>query len=373
MQGFNMGRYVPPDLEGTVESGNKLHGKHALGQRASKLRSEGILTVRFEMPFAVWCDHCPKPTIIGQGVRFNAEKKKVGNYYSSPIFSFRMKHVVCGGVLEVRTDPQNTAYVVTEGGRKRDTGEDKVSEGQLEIMTDREREALRGNAFAKLEKTIEDREQLAQAKQRIEEIEEANSRAWEDPYEQNRRLRKQFRIERHEREAQGKMTEDLKERFSLGIDVLPAQAEDARRAALVDFEPPALRDGPNDRAIMKPLFGSATAKPSQDSKPPKKKRLKSEIAASQMRDSLVSEILGNTRLTQDPFLKDNPSAVTSRTPARIPGIKRRHANAQGVEEQGAKRQRPTPPSEAINKEPSVGVSKGVAASSALVDYDSNSS
>lgn len=368
-----MGRYVPPDLEGTVESGNRLHGKHALGQRASKLRSEGVLTVRFEMPFAVWCDHCPKPTIIGQGVRFNAEKKKVGNYYSSPIFSFRMKHAVCGGVLEVRTDPRNTAYVVTEGGRKRDSGEDKVGEGQIEIMTDREREALRGNAFAKLEKTIEDREQLAQAKQRIEEIEEANSRAWDDPYEQNRRLRKQFRIERHEREAEGKTTENLKERFSLGIDVLPAQAEDARRAALVDFEPPAWRDGLEDRAVLKPLFGSATARLLQDSKPPEKKRLKAEIAASQMRDSLFSEIVGNTRLTQDPFLKNEPSAAASKAPVRMPGIKRRYTDAQGLEQQGAKRQRPVSPSEAITKEPPVGVSKSVAASSALVDYDSESS
>ncbi|KAJ8110402.1 hypothetical protein ONZ43_g5877 [Nemania bipapillata] len=106
MQGFNMGRYVPPDVEGTI-SGNALNKKHALGARASKLRTEGILTVRFEMPFGVWCETCPKPTIIGQGVRFNAEKKKVGAYYSTPIWSFRMRHADCGGVIEIRTDPAN--------------------------------------------------------------------------------------------------------------------------------------------------------------------------------------------------------------------------------------------------------------------------
>ncbi|RHZ47689.1 uncharacterized protein CDV56_100019, partial [Aspergillus thermomutatus] len=109
MQGFNMGRYVPPDQEG-LTTGNKLAGKHPLGARARHLRTSGALVVRFEMPFAVWCTTCkPHETLIGQGVRFNAEKKKVGNYYSTPIYSFRMKHGACGGWIEIRTDPANTA------------------------------------------------------------------------------------------------------------------------------------------------------------------------------------------------------------------------------------------------------------------------
>jgi coiled-coil domain-containing protein 130 len=162
MQGFNMGRYVPPDLEGTT-SGNKLNKKHPLGNRASKLASHGILTVRFEMPFPIWCAHCPKPTIISQGVRFNAEKKRVGNYFSTPVWSFRFRHVECGGWIEMRTDPKNTAYVVVEGATKRDTGDaGDVGEG-VAILTDREREELRKNAFASLEKTIADRKQLEMA------------------------------------------------------------------------------------------------------------------------------------------------------------------------------------------------------------------
>ncbi|KAF3347361.1 hypothetical protein VdG2_04451 [Verticillium dahliae VDG2] len=106
MQGFNMGRYVPPDLEGTV-SGNALHAKLPPGRSAAK---PGVQTVRFEMPFAIWCSTCPKPTIIGQGVRFNAEKRRTGAYHSTPIWTFRMRHAACGGTIEVATDPQNTAY-----------------------------------------------------------------------------------------------------------------------------------------------------------------------------------------------------------------------------------------------------------------------
>ena len=55
MQGFNMGRYVPPDQEGVV-SGNALNRKHPLGARAGKL-AQGVLTVRFDMSFAVECTH----------------------------------------------------------------------------------------------------------------------------------------------------------------------------------------------------------------------------------------------------------------------------------------------------------------------------
>ena len=55
----------------------------------------GKQTVRFEMPFSIICAHCSGH--IAQGVRFNAEKAKVGNYFSTPIFSFRMKHSVCSG------------------------------------------------------------------------------------------------------------------------------------------------------------------------------------------------------------------------------------------------------------------------------------
>ncbi|KAI2628170.1 CWC16 protein [Xylaria nigripes] len=333
MQGFNMGRYVPPDVEGTI-SGNALNKKHALGARASKLRTEGILTVRFEMPFAVWCATCPKPTLIGQGVRFNAEKKKVGAYYSTPIWSFRMRHADCGGAIEIRTDPANSEYVVFEGGTRRETGGDKddslVSSTALvgglgEILTEKERGVLRNNAFARLEKTIEDRGVLIERSHRIAELEDASHRAWEDPYTQNRRLRSTFRAGRNAREKEAARTEELQDRMSLGIDLLPATEADARRAALVDFGVSAALDRTGeseagngerrvakDHALAKPLFGAPFANQAKNAGDSKldskaaadkgKARLKSELKASLTRESLASEIMCNTRASKDPFL-----------------------------------------------------------------------
>ncbi|KAI8626415.1 CWC16 protein [Xylariaceae sp. FL1651] len=416
MQGFNMGRYVPPDVEGTV-SGNALNKKHALGSRASKLRSEGILTVRFEMPFAVWCATCPQPTLVGQGVRFNAEKKKVGAYHSTPVWSFRMRHAACGGAIEIRTDPASAEYVVTEGGRRRDTGEDKddslvsSSAGMLgglgAIATEREKEALRKDAFARLEKTIEDREVLVERSHRIAELEDVSYRAWEDPYAQNRRLRAAFRVGRKTREKEAASTEELQERMSLGIDLVPATEEDARRAALVDFGvSAALGDlGSNDQengegrarkdaALMKPLFGVSPAKGSKrtadshteapshskSSKQKNKKPLKSEAKASQTRETLASEVVGNTRASQDPFLiplEPRGGDGPAKTVPRIQGIKRKrpgpdsndpHTNIHRGEEESKSRseeEEKTGPLEAgseIETRPS---------NTALVEYDSD--
>jgi len=315
-----MGRYVPPDQEG-VMSGNQLHGKHALGARANKI-SQGILTVRFEMPYPIWCTHCPKPTIIGQGVRFNAEKKKVGNYYSSPIYSFRMKHVACGGWIEIRTDPKNTAYVVTEGARKRDTGEDKVEEGDVKILTVEEREALRDNAFAALEGKVEDKQRLDYSKKRLAELEDLSDKQWEDPYAQNQRLRKAFRIGRHTRERDAVVTAALQDRMCLGLEILPANHDDERKAKLIDFgEPDAAKA--LTKAVSKPLFpNSEHASSAKDDKTKgSKRRLAENLAKKKVADA-VADIRGNTRASIDPFL------ITTRKPPQKPalvGMKRKRA------------------------------------------------
>ncbi|KAF3060914.1 Protein saf4 [Daldinia childiae] len=371
MQGFNMGRYVPPDVEGTT-TGNKLHKKRPPGF------SGGQQTVRFEMPFAIWCAHCPQPTLIAQGVRFNAAKRKVGSYHSTPIFAFLMTHTACSGAIEIRTDPEHTTYAVTSGARRRDTGSpDPLSQA---ILTDKERESLRANAFAKLEKTIADRKVLEDAKERIDELELESARHWEDPYEQNRRLRAAFRVGRKERERDVATAENLRERMSLGIELLAATDEDARRAKLVDFGPSSDTAGGEmgRKALAKPLFSTGSASGSgsgADTKDDKRKKmkskkLKSEVAAAQMKDSLVSEIVGNTRVAQDPFLSlDRSNGDSNKGPPRIVGIKR-------------KRREPEPePESQDHEEPrsseKIGVAnteregKGTVSLTSLVEYDSD--
>ncbi|KAI9807577.1 MAG: hypothetical protein M1825_005517 [Sarcosagium campestre] len=373
MQGFNMGRYVPPEHEGTT-SGNKLAGKHALGSRARKL-PQGILTVRFEMPFAVWCNHCPKPTIIGQGVRFNAEKKRIGNYFSTPIYSFRLKHTACGGTIEIRTDPQNTAYVVESGGKKRDTGDDKPPlEGEISLATDEERARIRDDAFASLEGKMDDKKRAVQEHDRVLELQRLRQRDWADPYAGSRRLRHTFRQERKIREADVASTEALRDRMALDIELLPATETDVKRAGMVEFGTVSnsIDALDNDHAIRaKPLFPletiklsgeddkrseakripqsssqrrehrSAFQKLTEKAKKAKKKKNKHDKAAAEAarrKEALGEELRGNTRAGIDPFLSSIADKGWGPRPqgARlIPGIKsksKKAANDDGMDD-----------------------------------------
>lgn len=332
-----MGRYVPPEHEGVLNP-NQASGKgHALGSRASK---PGALTIRFELPFAIWCTSCtPHPAIIGQGVRFNAAKRKVGAYYSSPVYSFVFRHTACGGEIEVRTDPRTTSYVVVRGGRKRDAGEAEkegdeggslvpTGDALLALSRTREEQAEeRATAFAKLERTIEDRAVLAAASARIEELEEVAEKQWEDPYARNAALRRAFRVGRREREKRAAGDEEVRERLGLGaLELLPENEEDGRRARLVDFgtRPGSEVDGGERQVLARPLFGNDDRALEQTDKRKGKtpKKLKSEIAASKLKDSLVSEIVGNTRMVRDPFL-ERKSKDTAKSAAVIPGLKRK--------------------------------------------------
>lgn len=380
-----MGRYIPPSEVDNPSSstsssrGPRFNKTHPLGARARRLASHGELTVRFEMPFAVWCAHCPAPTLIAQGVRFNAAKRRAGSYHSTPVWAFTLRHAACGGVIEIRTDPKNAEYVVVSGARRRDyggggagegAGDGKdgslVGSGAAAIVTERERAEMRESAFGKLEKTIADREQVVLAGRRIGELQDVAERQWEDPYAQNRRLRKAFRAGRHEREREAAKAGELKERMGLGIELLPETEEDAKRAGLVDFGAlDADEDEPGvDKALARPLFGQETVQ--KDEKKGRRRsathrqgKLKSEMAASRTRENLVSEIVTNTRAARDPFLDFGSKECTLKGPVRLPGLKRKRAADEATD----------PPQAAVEGEETHTPAAGTAA---LVSYGSDS-
>ncbi|KAF7593952.1 hypothetical protein BBP40_010459 [Aspergillus hancockii] len=318
MQGFNMGRYVPPDQEG-LQTGNQLSKKHPLGARARHLRTTGALTVRFEMPFAIWCTTCkPHETIIGQGVRFNAEKKKIGNYHSTPIYSFRMKHPPCGGWIEIRTDPQNTAYVVAEGGRKRDTGEEReVGTGEIVVKLPGERGEGEGDPFARLEGKVEDKRVVDEGKRRILELQGRQARDWDDPYEMSKRLRRTFRAERKGLQSAEAKREALKDKMSLGIEIVDETEEDRLRAGFVDFGAASDTAAARTRPMFESKGGSKSATDLHGEAKSGKRKKTADIVA-ERKAMFRSELTGNTRAAVDPFLNHDGSIWQ-------PEVKRRKA------------------------------------------------
>ncbi|KAL1839459.1 hypothetical protein VTJ49DRAFT_1497 [Mycothermus thermophilus] len=388
MQGFNMGRYRPPDADEP--------GGFSRPKRRAITASAPV--VRFEMPFAIWCAHCPKPTLIGQGVRFNAEKLRAGAYHSTPIWSFRLRHADCGGEIEMRTDPARADFVIVSGARRRDYGgaDAEDEDGSLvaslgavaPIPTPRERDEQRETAFGRLEKTIADRERLLSASQRIAELQEEGARRWEDPYSQNQRLRKAFRAGRHAREREAARAEDIKARLGgIGIDLLPETEEDARRARLVEFgsvvdtaggedgdgkgDADPVRDVRLNKTLAKPLFepsrsngGTGDKKGDGKATP---RRLKSEIKAARMRENLVAEIISNTRAAKDPFLDFGNGSKKDRP--LLAGLKRKRALEEAPDPPRPSSAPPTSIAEEDNGTPS---SKGTAGTTPLVDYASDS-
>ena len=306
MQGFNMGRYRPPSTLDTSLSASSSKPSH----RKQQLKAQP--TVRFEMPFAIWCTTCQPEVIIGQGVRFNATKHVAGKYHSTTIWLFRMRHPACGGTIEIQTDPKNTAYVVMSGARKRDYGDEgEVVPGQESIITDEERQKMRSAAFGKLEKTIHDRELHDASTERIEGLQQA-AQGWRDDYSANQRLRKAFRNGRHEREKEAAANEVLQDRLGFGYELLPGTEEDSRRAAIVDFQP--LEE--NGDALSKPLFGERPVAREG------KRMLKSDKEKEKQKGKFMSTLMGNTRVAKDPFL----NGEREKGPARIPGVKRKRVD-----------------------------------------------
>ncbi|OCK75186.1 hypothetical protein K432DRAFT_409244 [Lepidopterella palustris CBS 459.81] len=326
-----MGRYYPPSTT-SAPTFNKT--SHPLGARARKL-PQGILTVRFEMPFAVWCAHCNPPAIIGQGVRFNAEKKKVGMYHSTPIWSFRMKHTACGGWMEIRTDPASTEYVVAEGGKRRDYGEEGRyggvgvgvgGEGEGKILSVEERERRRVDAFAALEGRVGEKGERERWRERVEELWEAQEKAWRDPYEVNRRLRREFREEKRGRERVAAEKEALREKFGVGFEIVDEVEADGVRAGLVEFGASSAGDRDVERAARKPLFDVEPRLEKRSVKESVKgvKKTRAEKEAEKRRDVLQLELRGNTRAAMDPFLVSGGRSADKGSAGRvIVGLKRK--------------------------------------------------
>ncbi|WWC73770.1 uncharacterized protein I206_107742 [Kwoniella pini CBS 10737] len=195
MQGLN--RYIPPDYDPRQNSTLNSHQgkKHALGVRAKDI-DKGILVVRFELPFNIWCGTCNAH--IGAGVRYNARKQKVGNYYSTPIYGFKCKCHLCDGWFEIRTDPKNAAYLVYSGAKKKDEDWNPEENGGFAVHDTEAPSASEPplDPFAGVEKTIDQQKWAKKGTSRLTELTNSSDRLNSDPYLISSSLRRKFREEK---------------------------------------------------------------------------------------------------------------------------------------------------------------------------------
>mmetsp|Transcript_31132 Transcript_31132/g.69199 ORF Transcript_31132/g.69199 Transcript_31132/m.69199 type:complete len:447 (-) Transcript_31132:278-1618(-) len=222
--------YHPPDFDPKKHGSlNKYNGQHALRERARKL-DQGILIIRFEMPFHVWCDKCKEK--IATGERFNAEKKAIGNYHSTKIWEFSMRHH-CGSRIVITTDPKNAQYIVVEGARKKNESYTAADAEVIELAAEEEREKLRSDALYRLEHGEAAKQRARSAAEQIADLQDLKESTSRDDYQVNKLLRAQLR----EARKQDAALEERRKTLNLheSVRLLPASESDEAVAALAFY------------------------------------------------------------------------------------------------------------------------------------------
>lgn len=226
-------KYYPPDFDpkkhGSLAG---YHGQHPLRERASKMHL-GILVIRFEMPYNIWCGGCNNP--IGMGVRYNAEKSKIGMYYTTPIYKFRMKCHLCDNYLEIKTDPANHDYVIISGARRKEQRWDPKENEQIVPEDRASQKKLATDAMYKLEHGFEDKGKSSAAFPGIIQIEKRQA-LYKDDYMLNKLARKKFRSEKKAIKETTDNDEALLAKSSLDMDLVAEHSDDVRLAKLMKYD-----------------------------------------------------------------------------------------------------------------------------------------
>jgi len=182
------------------------------------------------MPYNVYCDHCKNH--IAKGARYNAEKKAIGKYFTTTIWSFKMKCHHCQTQFEVQTDPQARDYALTKGIHRVKAEEwNPEDTNTIKLMGEEDQNALRTDPFKRLEHLQEDQEFADDEKIQLHELQQLRNRLSSDDYAKNYELRKKFRTQK--KEIENRTKEGLEK--GLGIPLLPNSDEDNREAQNTKF------------------------------------------------------------------------------------------------------------------------------------------
>ncbi|KAG0352594.1 hypothetical protein BG005_007985 [Podila minutissima] len=306
-------KYYPPDWDPSKGSINTYGGQHPLRDRARKL-DQGILIVRFELPYNIWCNGCNNP--IGMGVRYNAEKKKIGNYYSTAILSFRMKCHLCDNWFEIHTNPKNATYDIAGGARKKVedfTAEDNET---IEIDTPEEFERRANDKFARLEHVEQDAIKAKSGATVLTRLQRLNDRQWSDPYALSQKLRKEFRADKKAKAKEVAECKAVADRVGFAFSILPESESDRVGSKRIEFED--AEKARMERKLMDiktgGLFSGVRASRTGNGrssgalvKSRSTTDSKGLSAGSTVAQNLASAVRANTRLQLDPFLTGSTS------------------------------------------------------------------
>ena len=224
-------KYYPPEWSPSKGSINKFRKSHPLRDRARKLH-KGILIVRFELPYNIWCEGCGSH--VAMGVRYNAEKTRAGFYYTTAIYKFRMKCHLCESHFEIQTDPKNFDYEVISGASRKNERWDHVEGETIAVGDSKEKEKVNTNPMYALEHVVDDKTKGESHNPSLKEI-YRSSMCMDKDYSVNSLIRKHFRTEKKEILARDKIDQALKDKCSINIPLVPENEHDIKLAKTIKF------------------------------------------------------------------------------------------------------------------------------------------
>lgn len=216
------GFYYPPGWDPSKGSLDKYHGSHGKFGARKKKEHLGILVVRIELPHHAWCLGCGRH--LGRGVRFNAEKQRVGQYHSTPILEFRFTCPSCSHACAMRTDPEKRGYKAHAGIRWQ-AREREAQEGDVGIASADDKLALASDPLLALEHATRDERKAAARGEALERLIEVQARG-KDDYAGNAALRARMRPRR----AQAKKALAEGKARGMAVPLLPLEDSDTQAA-----------------------------------------------------------------------------------------------------------------------------------------------
>ncbi|GLI59751.1 hypothetical protein VaNZ11_001701 [Volvox africanus] len=289
--------YYPADFDPKKhQTLNKYNGQHPLRERASKL-DQGILVIRFEMPFNIWCEKCGEH--IAKGERFNAEKKAIGQYHSTKVLQFAMTHH-CGCKITIQTDPKRAEYLVVEGARKKEESYRAEDAEVIELPDDEERERRDKDLLYRMEYQEGAKTKAMTEMERLVAIHDVVDARAADPYSLNRAMRAALRSEKH-----------------------AAAALDARRSELgLPEGVPLLAQSEGDVLAAQLAFLTSSARAAASAEAARKRILEQDIFTSAVgiHEGAESDLVRVQPPSKRPALSTAPAWVKLRNVAQQPAM-----------------------------------------------------
>lgn len=172
-------------------------------------------------------------------MRYNAQKSKVGAYYSTPIYAFRCKCHLCSGWFEIRTDPQNAAYVIQEGARRQESDWDPEAEGGHAAWDTEGAAAAQGiqegDVIAALEKDTDQASVAKRNQSRLDELSAASDRMSKDPWAVSRGLRAKFRVEKRQALERQAADDGVLDKYGLHEGIYLEESGEERGEAVAEW------------------------------------------------------------------------------------------------------------------------------------------